>query len=266
MFEDLNVRNLNLTTDAVLSGFTFGRLTYTVVDVGAGVAHVTPTYGQNADAEVCRLVDNECAEGYVMPHAVQQSKLAGHALDLYMNHLLQQSPELSAFGNLQAAKLIKEHRITLSDVRPGRTQDSTSPNVQYPSAKLPDGVPGRSLKLPDGREVPISSQLLDCSTRVDDLVFEPAIWDMAASNSSLQAMVEKCIQLCDIDILKDEWSNICLTGVHCDYACPHELMIMGLVGGTSGLPYFAKRLRESLAPLAPPGTIVKVSTLHVYLG
>lgn len=69
----LNVPKLYISFPSVLALYASGRVSGIVVDCGDGVSNCLPVY-----------------EGYALPHAVEQSLLAGRDMTLYLRHLLRQ--------------------------------------------------------------------------------------------------------------------------------------------------------------------------------
>eukprot|EP01031_Cornospumella_fuschlensis_P041594 gene41594-50760_t len=73
-FEGLNVPAMYFSIQATLSLYASGRTTGVVLDSGDGVTHVVPVY-----------------EGYVLPHCVSKSEIAGRDVTNYLARLLRRS-------------------------------------------------------------------------------------------------------------------------------------------------------------------------------
>ena len=65
-FDEFKVPKLYLGNQAVLSLYSTGRTTGTVVDAGDGVSHTVPVF-----------------EGFSIPHAVQKMEIAGRLITEY---------------------------------------------------------------------------------------------------------------------------------------------------------------------------------------
>jgi len=71
MFETFQVQGLYVAIQAVLSLYSNGRTTGTVIDSGDGVTHTIPVF-----------------EGFSIPHAVKKNFIAGRAITDHMVNLL----------------------------------------------------------------------------------------------------------------------------------------------------------------------------------
>lgn len=100
MFEEFHVNKFYLQNQAVLSLYASGKTTGTVVDWGYGISHTVPIY-----------------EGYAIPHAIREFKIAGRELTDYLKQqLLQKGFEYSSSSNnLDVINDIKESQCFVAN-------------------------------------------------------------------------------------------------------------------------------------------------------
>mmetsp|Transcript_89666 Transcript_89666/g.252785 ORF Transcript_89666/g.252785 Transcript_89666/m.252785 type:complete len:377 (+) Transcript_89666:151-1281(+) len=207
MFETFHSPALYVSTQAVLSLYASGRTTGIVLDSGDGVTHIVPIF-----------------EGYAMPHAVQRVNIAGRDLTEYMMKLLSESgTTLSTTAEREIVRDIKE--------KTGYVAENFEEELATHSAD-----PSREIKyeMPDGQLVTLGT----CRFRCPEALFNPSLLGMEAP--SLPMMVFNSINLCDLDIRRDLFCNVVLSG------------------GTTMLRGFGKRMQMELANLAPSTVRVRV--------
>ena len=172
MFETFNVQGMYVGIQAVLSLYSSGRTTGIVLDAGDGVTHTVPIY-----------------EGYSMPHAVMRVDMAGRDLTEHMMKLLmQEGSSFTTSAEKEIVRSVKEH-------------------VCYVAAK-PDEekCEGQEFGLPDGSSLIVK----DAQWKCPEALFKPSMLGLEADG--YPELVVKSIGKCDIDVRRDLYSNIVLSG------------------------------------------------------
>ena len=203
MFETFNVPSMYISIQAVLSLYASGRTTGLVLDSGDGVTHTVPIY-----------------EGYALPHAIQRLDLAGRDLTEYMvNILTERGYSFSTTAEREIVRDIKErHAYVVADYKKALTEPATELTYQ----------------LPDGQEIKIGNEAFRCP----ELLFQPDLKGL--EYQGIHEVVYNTIGKCDVDIRKDLYSNIVLSG------------------GTTMFDGLADRLAKELTAMVPNTTRVRV--------
>ena len=195
MFETFNVPGLYIANPGVLILYSAGKYTGIVADSGEGVTYFDPIF-----------------DGYSLPHAVIRLDLAGRDLTEYMIKLLNETGlRFSTSAEKEIVKSIKEKACY----------------VALDFQEELKSVEPFEYELPDGTYVMVKDQRIRCP----EALFKPALagkdgigFDQACYDS---------IQRCDIDIRKDLYNCIVLSG------------------GTSMFNGFPERLTKEIKSLAP---------------
>jgi len=210
MFEKFGVPQLYIGIQAVLSLYSAGRTTGLVLDAGDGVSHTVPVY-----------------EGFSMPHAVGRIDIAGRDLTEYMAQLMRESgvpTDSSAMFDIVRGMKEKTCYFAL--------------NYEEELKKVNDKVDPlkpETFEMPDGSTVQINEQRFKCP----EALFKPAMLgkgDLPGYHELVRTSVEKC----DIDVRRDLYQNIVLSG------------------GTTMFPNIVERLQGEVAKLLPPTVQPKV--------
>nr|AIK25770.1 actin I [Uroleptopsis citrina] len=180
MFETFNVPNLYVAIQAVLSLYSAGRTTGIVCDSGDGVTHTVPIY-----------------EGFAIPHAVSKILLAGRDLTKFMAKLLTENGyNFVSTAELEIVRDIKEKTCYVAldyDAELKKAQDSNSLEKKY--------------ELPDGKVITVASARFRCP----EYLFKPLEMN-GREFDSIQDLTFKSIQECDVDVRRDLYQNIILSG------------------------------------------------------
>ena len=177
MFETFNVQGLYIAVQAVLSLYASGRMTGVVLDSGDGVTHIVPAY-----------------EGYALSHAIQRLDLAGRDITQYLNTLLAQSGH--SFQSSAASEIVRDIKEKLCYV----SQDlEEEPKWFYAQVEA-------NYRLPDGNTITIGEERY----LAPEVLFMPAV--LGREGEGVHHKLFHSISVCDIDIRKELYSDIVLSG------------------------------------------------------
>jgi len=206
MFETFNVPKLYISIQAVLSLYASGRTTGLVVDSGDGVTHTVPIY-----------------EGYALPHAVQRLDLAGRDLTEWMMKLLMERGEFrpTTTAEREITRDIKEKLSYVAlDFDVEKARDVTEIEKTY--------------QLPDGNVITVGNERFRCP----EALFQPKF--IGLEQQGIHDASFKTIQECDLDIRKDLYENVVISG------------------GTTMFEGLAERLQKEIQAKAPSTITVEV--------
>ena len=206
MFETFHVKGFYSGVQAVLALFSLGKTTGVVWDAGEGLSFIVPIY-----------------EGYGLPHAIMQSGISGLDLTKLLINMLVESGFDKDTLKIPEVRAMKEQICTVALDYQAEIQKAEAVQSARTNFQLPDGV-----------EVSYGTEAFRCP----EALFTPSI--AGSQSDGIQQLIHTSLEKCDIDVRKELYSTIMLSG------------------GTSMFHDLPERMEKEIVALATPSMKVHV--------
>ena len=219
LFESFSAPAMHIAVSSVLSLYASGRTTGAVIDIGDGVMSATPV-----------------VDGFVVPHAVQRSDVAGRAVSEYLALLIRRASGAAfvSSAELDIVREIKEKCCYVSYHSHASADDVAVVVGSGSSGGGLDVEPEVTYRLPDGSALSLTHE----KYRACELLFTPSHFGYETNGAHV--MAHTAIARSDCDLRRALYGAIILSG------------------GSTMFDGFGDRLLSELRRLSPRECKIKI--------
>ena len=200
MFETFNTPATYIANQVILSVYSSGRSVSLVLDSGDGVCQAFSIY-----------------EGYLLPYTIQRVDLGGRDLTNYLMKMLSEQCGHS-FATTAEREVVRDIKEKLCYVA-----------TDFEHEMQIAGKNSKSYELPDGQVISIGNERFRCP----EVLFRPSSL-LDKEFPGIHELVYNSIMTCDIDIRRNLYCNIILSG------------------GNTMFPGITERMQKEISSLVPP--------------
>lgn len=207
MFEKFNCPAFYVDIQSKLSLFASGRTSGIVFESGDGLSIIVPI-----------------SEGYSVSKAVKKHDVAGGDLTDYLMRILRErNYKFTTTAEREIVRELKEELCYVAlDFKQEIATTASSPTLE------------KTFNLPDGQEIKIGDERFRCP----EVMFDQTI--ISGQSSGIHETLYESIKECDVEIHKDLYANIILSG------------------GNTMLPGIADRIQKEITNISSPTMKIKV--------
>jgi len=218
MFETFEVPAMYVAIQQVLSLYASNRTMGIILDSGEGITQAVPIY-----------------EGYALPQGIVRLDFGGRDLTRYLIEMLSKRGLLFTAADFETITNIKEN-LCYTSLDYAQESIAATPSLD------------QVYELPNGQIITIGNERFRCP----EALFQPNFLRME-NTSGIHQTIYDSIMKCDIDLRKELYNNLILSG------------------GTTMFPGIADRMHKELSKLAPEMTQIRViappeRTYSVWIG
>eukprot|EP01084_Bolivina_argentea_P188517 324511_1 len=215
MFEKFNIAGIYVSQQSILGLYATGRTTGIVIDSGYEQTQIVPAY-----------------EGYVLPHASYKAKYGGKQCTDYLHKLLMKTQSENISENMNIASIkekccyiannfdeeCKKPMLDNNNLIEAYFRNIDNKYTCYTSIEIENVCKKyfgdvsdfvcltKKYKLPDENIIEIRDEQFKCT----EMIFNPHLINI--NETSLPKLLYDGIMKCDIDIRRDLFENIVLSG------------------------------------------------------